>query len=1057
MNRTLLAALAFSGAGLLFGGCEGDEAHFPTGDRTDDDVSDDDTVIPDDDTAPGNAPPIINIIGISPQGGDFLISYTVDDPDGDPVDVFFEFTLAPGDYSSSQAPTIDPAELADRPGGDAVATWAFASDIAQTSGVIELRGRGHDGETYGDWGYFPQDGQGYPFEPGMGSGTGALPDPGSLEPIHFDSGGDAIVPLSDGTIGSNIGMQFLLVLVNQGGSEALVSVEEISGTAARVEASGEPRPAGEVHRRARRPAPAVLPAPGVRSAPAAPASCVDELDEGDVDERTRDFAIRSGLDETTRETHPGVLRALADGIAIYVDLFTPIDIDDDCSTPEIPASGIDFRGAQGFSNCGLRGVADVVATNLLPNLQERFGSPSDVDGNCRVTVFLSNTLNTYTATDSSEVNDNTLVRSFSDPSVDLWESDQEDNPLSNEQEIVYVFAPDPGGFWNREAPVELDSYLNYDLAGQIASATYKLIGYATHVGIYDQLATFDVPPVGEALPGWLDDGLGWLAADLTGFGATVYPDAWKYLDATYLASLIAASEGLDVQDRGGAYLFARYFYDLYGQAFLDAVNTADPPSDVLDAIGSLATGGSGSCDAAETAAGCAVLQWAVATAVSGRLAEDGSQLVAESSIPNFRSPGVVVVSPPDVAPYPAMPGSFYGANGYQTGFRVRGVNYSYAGGTSPDGPTEIVGRRVLSENADPLKFIPTADFTALIAADYGIAVVEVSNLVSEETTLKIGSDGDLLGYVVRVPDEVDPSMPVIDQELVEGSLITAAQPLSDLPGDGSEICILGRVQASQPIASGDDGSEEEPDGDDDDDDSAIDPEASAEVVDTDRYLIRLSDPGTYRLAVHLDTRLGGTTGSEVLADPWLGIALVEDVPDHQAQTWPCSSPWEQYPATTLSYVHGQVDLISDPLEAEPGFDAAGPSSGAPGSLPCSQDFDQDGVQDLDEPAPLNFAEQIRVQQTTRMSIDPSVYAGMPSGYYPYGTAYIDTDSNELPENEFVSFSARYNVGGRGSGAEEQALLMLTLPGGDREYVVVVGDAAASTGPYDLCLRRLIDP
>ncbi len=1042
MNRIsaqLVGILALAG-GVV--GCGiGDEPQFQPGEVDDDVGTDDDSTPGDDDSLPQNQPPLVTITSLEPEGGSFIIGFDVSDPDGDLVDVSFEFALCPTDWSDPLPPTLSDG-LEDLVGGSYQTTWSFASDIAVADGEFSLRARGNDSVQDSDWSYYPSDGSCYEFGNGVITGVGHFDEPGATEAINFDDSGDAIVPLSDGEIDSNVGMRFFMVLVNTSGAASGLSLEEIDGgdaAAARVAGSPAKRTSiKELKRWTETPPP---------PSHSATASCVDSLSLSDINHEIRDFTIRSGLDDTAREVHPGTLKALGDGleqgVAIFVDDFVPIDHDEDCDDPDNEVE-YDFRGADGFDNCDLAEAADVIAANILPNTTQTFGALSDVDQNCRVTVFISNQLNGYTVEDTEEDNDNSLVRSFSEAEIDLWASDPTLNPLSNEQEIVYVHAPDPSAIWNRNVPVDLDSYLNFELVGNVAAAVYKLISYANHMGIYDHPLDPNEPNETLPLDDWLDDGLALLAADLTGFGAIAYQSAWTYLDQSQAKPLLYDNAITEFNDRGGAWLFARYLYEQYGMAFIDATKATS------DSIGAVESCTGGTMD--ET-----VMRWAVALAVSGRINDEGTQLVPESDTPNFKSPGVVVVTPPDEPPDPVVAGVLYGANGFQQGFMMRGVNRSYVGGTDLGGATEIESRRIKAENVDALKFMPTTDFYGSVEGGYGVVVIEISSLVSEITTLKVGSDGGLVGYVIRSTDDPDEDNPVLDLELVDGSLLTAAQPLSTLPSDGSEICIIGNIELDQPITvpdSADTGDDDSASGDDDDDDdSTPDETAEATIPDTDRYLLRLDEPGTQRIGIHMDIRYSGSDGSWSMNDPWFAVALAEDVPDHQALSLTCSAPLEDYPATTVSWIHQQYDLISDPTAADALFVPTVPSGEA---LTCSEDLDQDGVPDLEEPDPQTFAEQIRVMQASRLSQDDNLYDDLPPGYWPYPSTYIDVDSNELPANEFSSSDPRYNIGGMAVPDTEQAMLELNLPGDGREYIIVVGDGSAGTGPYDLCLRYLTE-
>ena len=84
---------------------------------------------------------------------------------------------------------------------------------------------------------------------------------------------------------------------------------------------------------------------------------------------------------------------------------------------------------------------------------------------------MSQSLSTGEDTGEEESEEDTvskIISSFALPSVDLEDYDPNDNPLSDEQEIIYLYAPDPYGFHNPDALVAVDSYTQIGLGSSIA-------------------------------------------------------------------------------------------------------------------------------------------------------------------------------------------------------------------------------------------------------------------------------------------------------------------------------------------------------------------------------------------------------------------------------------------------------------------------------------------------------------------------------------------------------------------------------------------------------------
>ena len=104
----------------------------------------------------------------------------------------------------------------------------------------------------------------------------------------------------------------------------------------------------------------------------------------------------------------------------------------------------------GFDNCDLQEIADIVDYNIFPNLRGYYGDESDENGDGIVSVVITPVLNQMTRNNEEDA-EITFVGSYADPAVDLETFDPDNNPGSDEQEVIYVFAPDPYGFHNPNA------------------------------------------------------------------------------------------------------------------------------------------------------------------------------------------------------------------------------------------------------------------------------------------------------------------------------------------------------------------------------------------------------------------------------------------------------------------------------------------------------------------------------------------------------------------------------------------------------------------------------
>ncbi len=1129
----------------------------PRGGDGDDDttVDDDDTDNPDDDDA-GERPPTITIDGIDPLtipvSGVIRILYTVNDPDSEGYSLVSTWIDAEGTErpttlvggTGADSNEFDQPSVAGAPpiAESSELEWNSVIDVPTTAGNVILQvcvedSDGNDGgcDTYPETG-------GISLQNTLESGLGDFCQPGDLELINW-LGGRAVVPLAPGDgscpnyqktdppVPDDFAAQFLLVMINPLDNEMGFTISATDQpTILGPPEYGNERDADSTLREVAPAASDMVDArdglamagmtdtlremaledysPGYRMG-APSIVCTENLFADDVNSDARTFFFRESLDpESIRETRGANLRALGDHVAIYVDDETPIDIDEDCADPNNAVTPGELP-AFNFTNCDLEDIVDVVEDNIWPTLTSLFGEPSDVDENCRVTIFLSHRLNKLTSTDADTTNDAFTVRSFAEPDTDLWQSNLTANPNSNEQEILFVYAPDPFGFWSDQL-VSLEDYLSYELAGRIAVGLFDLISYASHrqVGkvLLDKTNPTDLA-LPEAEEDWLNDALGLLAADLTGFGSIAFQDAWIYMDRPHLLELEAANLLSDFNDRGGQYLFARYLADLYGDGAVGIdmydllMNSGCVGSDnvsnlILAASGGAggddddsaggddddsAGGGSGECTGDDEVFEEFVLQWATAMAVSGRTIGDGGpQLVADTVVTNYQTSSPVIVQDPQNP----QPGELFGANGFQQGFNVRDLNITYTGGTEPAGATALDSLNVRTGNLDVLMFHPQSDFFGVVAGNYGVVAVLVSGLEQPENYLLIetGLGEPLIGNVIRLND-ASPHEPRLTLEDVDGAKLTTVRDLGLLTMF-EERNLIGRIDGSESVPASP--SVEPPElGDDDDsagaraddDDSGEEEEESElEITDTDRFRFTLDNQ--HLVGIWVDRRVSTIAGNAELQDPFLAVMPVDDVPDafdyslwgFGPSTGPCFDPaLYSYPVIMPAWLGPQANLSNDPT-ADAGLASFEALASVPGSDPitwgCLYDSDLDGIPDAEESAPENLAEQIILRQAENLAADPAHYELTFDSLAPPAVAldvttpffsadFIDLDSNESPDDDFATNVQQHNIGGRQVADGEEAVWFGYLPAG--EYMIIVGDGSGSEGPYDLSLRTLVGP
>ena len=728
------------------------------------------------------------------------------------------------------------------------------------------------------------------------------------------------------------------------------------------------------------------------------------LNVNDIGARESEFHVRDSVeDDKSYTVVTATLWALGDSVAIYVDNDHPIDWDVDCDgIIDVP----DQFDAYGFDNCDLQTVADIVDTNIIVNLRDLFGEESDINADSRVSVVITPVLNNMPLTHTDEDEWGQVVGSYADPEVDLNDFNYTSNPGSDEQEVIYVFAPDPYGFYNPFNPTTVDEFTSMSLSSEIARSFLKLVLYN-----YRVLEAEDGEP--EEL--WLTEAMAAVGADICGFGAIYYDDAWTYMDAPYLYSLTVFEDDsiVSTEPKGAQYLFMRWLVDVFGTDILSGLTqTTEVGTDnVTDVV-------------SDYTFEELVMLWHVALLSSGVTNDAGDALVDPTVFPPYAE--ATFHSAPDTAPSTPTPGVFYGANGYQTGFNPRGINKWMEEGTTAD-PEENEANRVVTEGTDHHTFTPGYEYYGFNAAGYGTSVTRLTRIDYDEAKLEIQSGGaELSGVVIRWNDLGDDTLAV---ENIYSPLSSDNLTLPSLPDDGGQIQAIGDISPDVSITIIDEQS------------SAT---STAAIGDIDRWLLDLTDRTNgevIELGVWIDRRFEDANGEASPYDPWLAIVVEGVLPQPTVAAYNSSScstsnwTWS-YPNKVLSYVSAQEYLVPSLGVGE----FVGCTTGDQ-PLDCSLDWDGDGIADVDEPRPETFMEQVWVAQC---SADPTI-----TDEQAFSTEQVDQD--ELDEDELVSRSLTENIGGTSGPEGEEALLETTVLGG-QQYVIVVS-GGGDTGTYELSIRQ----
>jgi hypothetical protein len=848
---------------------------------------------------------------------------------------------------------------------------------------------------------------------GGGTGTGTSPsvlmldNPGDVL-TFYDGAMSQQLELADASGESNADQDVYLVLVNTGDSDVGYRLRTRPGEAPAPPPAARPRPVA-------RPAGPHAAHPSYRRAnPGAP----PPLSQADVGRMRDEFLVRSSLlDSGEYAIVNATLQALGDNVSIWVDDDVPIDVDLGCDGDvDIPHP----YDAYGFDNCDLVNVADILDTNVIPNVRDLYGVESDVDGDGRIAIVITPVLNAITLTSTEESDHSKVLASFAEPGVDLQPFDARLNPGSDEAEVIYVFAPDPYGFFNPNTGPTVEDFISYRLAGEAARAFTSLVAYNKKVILNESSPEED----------WVVDVLGTFAADYCGFGATFYPEAWTYLDAPNLYPLMAEATGsLSSLERGAQYLFGRWLFD---QAVHDGVLGEDVLRDVLDRT---ETGLEAFEGATEDMLGMGfaelTVRWHLALLTAGRTNAQGNPLLDTSAFAPYAR--TYRVEAPPIAPR-----GFYGANGYQVGFDPAGVNEAWSGGTT-NVPVHLGAYDVRTGNTDFVTYTPGFEFNGYVAKNLGVHVVRLVDLAYDLTRLELQASGEgLVGAILRAPDPVTPDWAV---ENVFSATEVNAVALPALPDDGTPIYGLGRISESGTTY-------------------AVDPDGvttEEEVYDTDRWTLDLRDRpvgSVVNVAAWLERHHVDTGGSLGPQDPWIAIVPSGLVPQPTVQgTSSASCPDGfafQFPTTVLEHLYAQVYLSKTlhTANATDTFDPCGEpptvaGDAAPEASTCDVDWDRDSVLDADEPTPRSVFEQLRTMECTLQGpTSPRVSAIQTRNF----------DIDELDGDEEASFDLSANAGGTTDLRSEDGYVRLTLTGG-RSWTILVG-ASTGTGPYELTVKEI---
>lgn len=505
-------------------------------------------------------------------------------------------------------------------------------------------------------------------------------------------------------------------------------------------------------------------------------------------------------------------------------------------------------------------LANLYQNNIYPLLTKLLRTPSDVNGDGRVSILITPLMNRLPWTDGDKLDAPSPIYGYVDPR-DLLAYNAFSNAGSNEDEVIYVRALDPIGFWGPSTGTDYD----IETAATVAAGLEKLISYNQHVFVNH----------GNPEESWFSDGLGAVAAMLCGLGEVFYEDVHHFLDVPHAFALKASSDYL-LQFPAARYLFVLHL--LYSQ--LDGTvqdSNSDGYDDQLAFLANFYRADTGIQNienvitfpfvaGRETEFDALFKAWTVALVTS-----HNSLQQAGSTFNYYRSPNALVFG---TAINDASGSTRDDGSGARLSTQI-GINFYGRNGDPAKGIPYY-----LFENADELTYTP-GHIAYGSVKPYTAYYVRLGGLIEPSTNLLISASTAMQGFLVRrqnityrriwgekvfgsletrrekIYDPADLAHSIFPTFPTTYDVTKAGSNPLDLPGD--EITIVGRIDPSDTLA-------------------VYDQKGLSytyqEVPDFDRYEITVpnvgGNPNHENLAIWVEKQADGVDGASTLK-PLLAI------------------------------------------------------------------------------------------------------------------------------------------------------------------------------------------
>jgi hypothetical protein len=213
-------------------------------------------------------------------------------------------------------------------------------------------------------------------------------------------------------------------------------------------------------------------------------------------------------------------------------------------------SDLDTLNTGNLSQSDFNAIGQAFDTSIEVTNVTYFGGYSDIDGNGRVIILSTPVVNRMTPPGSGG-----FIAGFF-LAIDLYSPPAVPTGTTNQAEIVYLLASDPGSFWGNPFPVAFTAQENINTT---AHEHQHLISFSRRLLVEH----------GPAQETWLEEGMAHMAEHLNGIDTANENRAALYLDDPGNISLEHNSAPLE--QRGGIYLFLQLMADRYGTGILKSI------------------------------------------------------------------------------------------------------------------------------------------------------------------------------------------------------------------------------------------------------------------------------------------------------------------------------------------------------------------------------------------------------------------------------------------------------------------------------------------------------